>query len=265
MSGVSLRLSREGVFPITVGVGGAPLSTATGLSVPGTVQGEGKLCGVPSLFVRLQGCNLRCRWQMADGTESRCDTAHTWGEDGGTPASVDDVVDVVCRNIGHMRHVVITGGEPYLQPQGLETLLAKLRDIGLHTTVETNGIVDHAPLTLPDLLSVSPKLRASGISDAMRWRSVAGATLLARVVREAGTDMQLKFVVASESEEAEIKTDYAEALRLLRPDDVVVMPLGASTGLLERTSRVALRMAVANGWRFGPRLHIMLFGNKEAT
>ena len=261
MSGICLRLSREGVFPVTVGAGGATLPAATGLSVPGTVQGEGKLCGVPSLFVRLQGCNLRCRWRMADGTESRCDTAHTWGEDGGMRASVDDVVDIVCRNMGHMRHVVVTGGEPYLQQQGLEALLSQLRHRGFHTTVETNGIVDSAPRVLPDLLSVSPKLRASGISDAMRRRSVAGAALLSQAVREAGTDMQLKFVVASEADEVEIKTDYAEALRLLRPDDVVVMPLGASTGLLERTSRVA----VANGWRFGPRLHIMLFGNKEAT
>ena len=265
MSGICLRLSREGVFPVTVGAGGATLPAATGLSVPGTVQGEGKLCGVPSLFVRLQGCNLRCRWRMADGTESRCDTAHTWGEDGGMRASVDDVVDIVCRNMGHMRHVVVTGGEPYLQQQGLEALLSQLRHRGFHTTVETNGIVDSAPRVLPDLLSVSPKLRASGISDAMRRRSVAGAALLSQAVREAGTDVQLKFVVASESDEAEIKTDYADALRLLRPDDVVVMPLGASAGLLERTSRAALRMAVANGWRFGPRLHIMLFGNKEAT
>lgn len=265
MSGLSLRLSREGVFPITVGVGGAPLSTATGLSVPGTVQGEGKLCGVPSLFVRLQGCNLRCRWRMADGTESCCDTAHTWGRDGGELVDVDDVVDIVCRNMGRMRHVVVTGGEPYMQRQGLEALLAEMRRRGFHTTVETNGIVDFEPHVLPDLLSVSPKLSASGISRAMREKSVAGAALLARAVRAAGTDVQLKFVVASEADEAEIKTDYAEALSLLRPDDVVVMPLGASAGLLERTQRAALRMAVANGWRFGPRLHIMLFGNKEAT
>ncbi|MCI5776139.1 MAG: 7-carboxy-7-deazaguanine synthase QueE [Bacteroidales bacterium] len=259
-----IRLSREGIFPITRDKDGNRLPTATGLSSPGTVQGEGKLCGVASLFIRLQGCNLRCRWSMPDGSVSPCDTAHTWTE-GGFTMSVEDVMRTVEMNIGCMRHVVITGGEPLLQAHAVAQLLSSLRNRNLHSTVETNGLTDAVPPVLPDLLSISPKLSLSGLTTAQREASVRGTLLLARAALAEGRDVQLKFVVARLSDADEILSDYADSLRLLKPDDVIVMPLGASSALLSQTSKVAVELAVKNGWRFGPRLHIDLFGNKEAT
>lgn len=259
-----LRLSREGIFPITKDKDGRPVHTATGLPSPGTIQGEGKLCGVPSLFVRLQGCNLRCRWTLPDGTVSPCDTAHTWAE-GGNPMSVEDVVRTIEANIGSMRHIVITGGEPLMQPEALASLLTSLRARGLHSTVETNGMADSPPPVLPDLFSISPKLSASGISPSQREASTRGALLLTQAALAEGRDVQLKFVVSRPSDADEIRSDYSTLLALIDPSDVIVMPLGASASLLERSAKVAVNIALQNGWRFGPRLHIDLFGNKEGT
>ncbi len=264
MSQRVLRLSREGIFPITRDLAGRPIGTATGIDHPGTIQGEGKLCGVPSLFVRLQGCNLRCRWQTCDGTTSVCDTAHTWAA-GGTEMSVDDVLATLMGNMGKMRHVVITGGEPLLQPDAVTALIDLLRNERIHTTIETNGLTDSIPTSMPDLMSISPKLSASGLTEAERMTSARGTRILTQAALSDGRDVQLKFVVCRPEDADEIKADYADSIALIRADDIIVMPLGANLATLSRTRETALKMAIDNGWRYGPRLHIDLFGNKEGT
>ena len=260
----NLFLSREGVFPIVRGLDGAPLSTATGLNLSGTVQGEGKWCGTSALFVRLQGCNLKCRWQLSDGATVACDTAHTWSS-GGTACPVSDVAELVRLNIGRMRHVVITGGEPCLQPEAVVQLIDMLHRLNLKVTVETNGSLFNAVAQMPDLLSLSPKLSSSGISRQLRAQTVSAVRSNVLAALDSGHDVQLKFVVSSQADEDEILNDYAGSLSALVPDDVVVMPLGVSDAQLKLSTPLAVNMAIRNGWRFGPRLHISLFGNKEAT
>ncbi len=258
----TLQLSREGIFPI---VESSKKEMPTGLRCSGTIQGEGKLAGVPSLFVRLQGCNLMCKWKMEDGSVSVCDTAHTWPL-GRTETPVVEIYNTLMRNLGQIRHVVITGGEPYLQHDGLLELLEMLGNAGVHTTVETNGTLEFVDLPqIASLTSLSPKLKRSGICREMRLQTVESTTSLIDAALLAGKDVQLKFVVSCADEEREIKKDYADALRMLKPTDVIVMPLGATAEVLERTRGLALEMAVRNGWRYGPRLHIDLFGNRERT
>lgn len=85
-----------------------------------SVQGEGKLVGVPSVFVRTSGCNLRCKW---------CDTPYTSWSPVGEARTVASLVEEVAA-FG-ARHVVVTGGEPMIAPE-VGTLTAALRAHGLH-------------------------------------------------------------------------------------------------------------------------------------
>lgn len=119
-----------------------------------SVQGEGSLLGVPSVFVRTSGCNLRCSW---------CDTPYTSWHPEGEMLSAAEVLKTV-RNYGSS-HVVVTGGEPMIVPE-MPALTEALRAQGLHITIETAGTVD-APVAC-DLMSISPKLSNSvphGIED----------------------------------------------------------------------------------------------------
>src|SRR5947208_9203032 len=112
-----------------------------------SVQGEGSLLGVPSVFVRTSGCNLRCSW---------CDTPYTsWHPDGDT-FSTSEVLQSALRY--GCSHVVITGGEPMIVPE-MPAFTEALHAQGIHITIETAGTVD-APVTC-DLMSISPKLSNS--------------------------------------------------------------------------------------------------------
>ena len=94
-----------------------------------SLQGEGTNQGKPCLFIRLAGCNLRCRW---------CDTPAS--QSGGTEVSPDSILEQVWRTNPH--YVCITGGEPLLQADELEPLLASLHKRGTVIDIETNGTVD---------------------------------------------------------------------------------------------------------------------------
>ena len=194
---------------------------------------------------------------------------HTWPVDGGEIMSVDDIVRTIDLNIGQMRHVVITGGEPYLQPDGLNDLLFKMEERGLHTTIETNGIYGKMTkiggMPLANLTSISPKLSSSGLDEEGVEMSAQGSGILVHAAKRAHGDVQVKFVISSEDDEDEIKDYFGLTLRVLKPSDIIVMPLGSTIEQLRQTSPIALGMALRNGWRFGPRLHISLFGNKEGT
>ena len=112
-----------------------------------SIQGEGRLAGVPSTFVRTSGCNLRCRW---------CDSPYTSWEPQGESLSVAEVLARVGTHPA--RHVVVTGGEPLLAP-GIEELCAGLRQRPYHVTIETAATV-FKPVAC-DLASLSPKLSNS--------------------------------------------------------------------------------------------------------
>src|ERR1700691_5514220 len=92
-----------------------------------SVQGEGMLVGVPSVFVRTSGCNLRCVW---------CDTPYTSWQPEGQERSVDSILDEA--NSYGSSHVVVRGGEPMIAPE-IRELTERLTQ---HVTVETRATVD---------------------------------------------------------------------------------------------------------------------------
>ena len=102
-----------------------------------SVQGEGELTGVPSVFIRTSGCNLRCRW---------CDTPYASWNPEGTEMSIDQILAEVEKHPA--AHVVLTGGEPMVA-RGIHELAARLRAVGKHITIETAGTIAPASTTRP--------------------------------------------------------------------------------------------------------------------
>ena len=272
---MDILLARDGVFPVAFDASGRPLPglPASGIPLPGTVQGEGKLAGVPSLFVRLAGCNLRCEWTAADGSRCPCDTAYaSFALSGARRLPVAEVARLVAANLGAVRHVVVTGGEPFLQPGPLRALCAALRELApVHLTVETNATLYDPDAAAPfDLFSLSPKLASSVPSgpaaaahDRLRLNVPAIQAFIDRA-RADGKDFQLKFVYARPADAAEIRALLAR-LGGWTPADVLLMPLGATPAELARVVPAALAECLRHGWRFCPRLHISLFGNREGV
>jgi len=113
-----------------------------------SIQGEGKLTGVPSIFIRASGCNLRCTW---------CDTPYASWNPEGENLSVDQILDRVAQYKSN--HIVLTGGEPLIMPDVVELCSALKKQNNYHITIETAATI-FKPLAL-DLASLSPKLANS--------------------------------------------------------------------------------------------------------
>ncbi len=212
------------------------------------------LTGVPSVFVRTSGCNLRCVW---------CDTPYTSWAPEGREMSVEEIVGECGRTAA--RHVVVTGGEPMIAPE-IGALTASLRAVGLHITIETAGTVFTEVAC--DLMSVSPKLANSTPYKREEGRWVAQHERLRRqpaVVRRLmeAHPYQLKFVIAApediEEAAALVHEVGGEALR------VVLMPEGTTSERLRERGLWLAEICKERGWRFGSRLHVELWGDRRGV
>ncbi len=224
-----------------------------------SLQGEGLLAGVPSVFVRLGGCNLRCVW---------CDTPYASHRPESRETPLAEVVAAALRHAN--RHVVITGGEPMLDPD-TPALARALRAAGRHVTLETNATRPPDGIEA-DLASLSPKLDHSvAAPDAAaggpvfqgletRWRpDVVRAWL-------DGYDAQLKFVVARPADVEEVRRRLAELDRPAFPADrVLLMPEGATPAALHRNDAWLIEECRRRGYRYGLRLHVDLFGGRRGA
>ena len=222
-----------------------------------SLQGEGELTGVPSVFVRTSGCNLRCNW---------CDTPYASWSPEGTPLRVDEIVAEVGKSPA--RHVVLTGGEPMIAP-GIRELAAALRKAGYHITIETAATIAPEGIAC-DLASLSPKLKNSAPDtrlddawrkkhEALRWQpDVVKAWL-------AGHDFQLKFVVAQVADVDEIEAMLAQLGRAIPRAKVLLMPEGTTVEALRAKAGWLGELCKVRGYRYAPRLHVELYGNKRGT
>jgi 7-carboxy-7-deazaguanine synthase len=219
-----------------------------------SIQGEGSLVGVPSVFIRTSGCNLRCTW---------CDTPYTSWQPEGADLTLDQIMDEVKSRLSNRaRHVVVTGGEPMIAPD-IVALSNRLRGLGLHITIETAGTV-FQPVAC-DLMSISPKL-SNSTPDDPRW-----AAQHDRIRIQPGTlsqlmavyEYQLKFVI-------EKPADLEEVLALvgdLKADRgrVILMPEGTDRERLRERALWLVEVCKDKGFRLSPRLHVDLYGNQRGV
>lgn len=223
-----------------------------------SLQGEGKLTGVPSHFIRLSGCNLRCAW---------CDTPYASWQPEGDQHGVDALVRLA--KASGVRHAVVTGGEPMIFKH-LDELCVQLRTAGLHITIETAGTVHRAVGC--DLMSISPKLSNSTPRNDPRdpggqWERLHEERRINLVALQAlittYPQRQLKFVVAAPQDLHEIETLLSN-LTGWNATDIMLMPEGVRPPDRPTTDWM-VRECIARGWRYCPRLHIHLFGNTRGT
>lgn len=230
-----------------------------------SLQGEGRLAGMPSVFVRTSGCNLRCWF---------CDSYHTSWEPVHAQRSLDTIVSEI-QSYSAADHVVLTGGEPLIHTESV-TLLERLDALGYHTTVETNGTIHReAPI---DLLSISPKLASSTPTpqkdptgsgewtDRHEERRIDPDTLAALVDTY---EFQLKFVVTDASDLPEIERIVdrvrSVAQTTVADTDVLLMPEGTTRDSIDERQNEVAQLALDNGYQYTPRLHVDLWNDAPET
>jgi 7-carboxy-7-deazaguanine synthase len=218
-----------------------------------SLQGEGRLAGTPSVFVRIAGCPLRCKW---------CDTAYAWDHDAGKEYSLADLAAEVAAF--NCQHLVVTGGEPMHSPE-LPDFLAKLAAPGRHITVETAGLV-FVPKLNCQLMSISPKLSSSTPADPALAAEHDKLRINIEAIRNLAAcyDYQLKFVIDCESDLAEIKELLAQLPRSAS-ERVMLMPQARTRDELLAKYPLVADMCKTSGFAFSQRLHILLWDNHRGA
>ena len=215
-----------------------------------SIQGEGTLVGAPSVFLRTSGCNLRCAW---------CDTPYTSWQPEWTDWSLDALLSYVERY--SKGHVVVTGGEPMIQPE-IALLTEGLRAMGQHITMETAGTVFREVAC--DLMSVSPKLANSTPEGpfAQQHERLRYQPEVLRRLMEA-YPYQLKFVIAAPGDVHEV-VRVVEELGAER-GRVLLMPEGTAPEVVRERGKWLAEECKGTGFRYSPRLHVDLWGDKRGV
>jgi 7-carboxy-7-deazaguanine synthase len=225
-----------------------------------SLQGEGKLIGVPSVFVRVSGCNLRCTW---------CDTPYASWHPEGPDVAVEQIVQTVQ---GHgARHVVLTGGEPMIMPEIVE-LASRLDGLGKHITIDTAAtlfkpIPCHLASLSPKLSNSTPYEREGGRFAAAHERQRLRPDVINAWITQQrfnAQDLQLKFVISGEQDLAEIDFLLGQ-IEPVSPADVLLMPEGTTVEALRSRAGWIGDVCKSRGFRYCPRLHVELYGNRRGT
>ena len=223
-----------------------------------SIQGEGELTGVPSVFIRTSGCNLRCVW---------CDTPYASWNPEGDDMTIGQIVAEVEKHPTH--HVVLTGGEPMIA-KGIHELARQLKEQGKHITIETAGTISPDGIAC-DLASISPKLANSTPQEGSiepAWIERHEQTRKQpKVLQEwvSSYDFQFKFVLSSHLDIQEIE-DLVKTIGVSIPSwKVQLMPEGVDSLKLEKTRSVLVDICRKKGYRLTDRLHVHLFGNTRGT
>jgi 7-carboxy-7-deazaguanine synthase len=208
-----------------------------------SVQGEGVSVGTPSVFVRLQGCSVGCAW---------CDTRYSWDAERGRAVALDALLAEVAE--AGPRNVVVTGGEPLEHP-AFAPLVSGLGARGHRVEVETAGIAVPPPVTV-DQWNVSLKLAHSGVPESRRLRPEA-------IRRFRDLDAWFKFVVGDERDVEEVLA--IQARHGLPSSRILLMPVGMRREEQQALMPVVVDWCRRHGFRFSPRLHILIWGPRRGV
>lgn len=226
-----------------------------------TLQGEGYGYGVPSIFIRFSGCNLRCVWRRDDG-DSICDTPYSSFKPEQVRLKLEDLESFV-ETHPLAEQLVITGGEPLMWPTQIESLYHRFSD-DYRLTIETNGTLLYKNYINCDrlTLSISPKITTIESTPASRLE--LAHQIINSMTRNPDTKHVLKFVVHSAKDEHLIK-EFLHLLPCIDRHQVLLMPEGTTSQHVDNLSTCVAEMALTNGWRYTDRLHLRLWQGRRNT
>lgn len=199
-----------------------------------SIQGEGVTMGQPTVFVRLSGCNLACRW---------CDTeyAKEEGKDMAPEEVLAEVAEHGCRN------VCVTGGEPMFQAETVR-LLDMLLDSEYFVTLETNGSISLEKLTCSENLMISMDIKCPGSGQADRM-DMSNIELL-------GPTDQLKFIISD-------RKDYEYAREIIKEHSPVCGIVMTPVWGFDIAQIVKWVLKDKLDARVMPQLHKLIWGNER--
>lgn len=231
-----------------------------------SIQGEGKTVGIPSVFIRLGGCNLMCGGmgtqfdgELHNGAEWRCDSVEVWMH--AQAKTPEEVLDHECTEaIRNGAHVIFTGGEPLMQQAAIESVIEYIKqNINEQPFIEfeTNGTILPNDYLLKEvsLWNCSPKLSNSGNDKSMCYKPEVIEALNA-------FNTIFKFVINDEKEWHEIKELYVP---IVDRKKIYLMPAGENQELINQTKETVVNIAKDNYLNFTTRLHIEIWNKKTGV
>ena len=219
-----------------------------------SLQGEGQTMGVPSIFIRLAGCNLLCK-----SDHWVCDSIEVWKK--GIKTEFQDVLDQdMIKRLEEGTHLIFTGGEPMLHQTAILNFLKwfkKKYHFKPIVEIETNGtrIIDHDLFKLIDFINCSPKLENSGEPIFRRFNEQS-LTQISNHIKSI-----FKFVISHENDIDEIIKDF----NCIDLNKVVLMPAGEDQDQLNETRMMVVNKCLEMGWKYCDRLHIIIWNKKTGV
>lgn len=208
-----------------------------------TVQGEAIFTGMPSIFIRLQGCNVGCPW---------CDTKHTWGIDlsaqmnflhiinkendksSWANVTIPDLIKFMQKKYPQIKHIVITGGEPAMYD--LTPLCEALEELGKDIQIETSG-TEKLRISKNTWVSLSPKIDMPG-----------GKLVLEECVARAN---EIKMPIGKMADITKLKTFLKENSVNPAKTPIWLQPLSQSP----TATKLSFEQALLNNWRLSLQTH----------
>ncbi len=201
-----------------------------------SIQGEGTYIGIPMVFVRFTGCNLRCTW---------CDTKYAWEE--GKEMSLDEIINEIKKY--ETKWVCITGGEPLLQ-KDIYKFIDRLLNMEYNVLLETNGSISIENLPCEDNLIVDMDIKTPS-SNMTQLMDLSNLEML-------GKKDTVKFVIAND-EDYEFMKSFIKNHEINA--EVIVQPEGNKNlkQLVEKVLGDHLNVRVL------PQLHKIIWGDKRGV
>ncbi len=239
-----------------------------------TIQGEGKLVGTPSIFIRIGKCNLRCvgfnvEYETPSGIKKySCDTYYAVDiafKDRWQSMSAKDIIKEVSElSLNYKIDLVITGGEPLLYWKDIEfqKLLKYYIEEGYTLTIETNASLNiDITKEYQKNIIFSMSVKLSNSLEALKKR--LNINTITEIL-ENTSNSYLKFVVDKEFKK-KADVEIKNILKQIPKADVYLMPMGDTAKQINQNCESIINMAIQNGYKYCDRLHIRIWDNKRGV